>query len=302
MNSAEGPWDGKLDVLGGSIDFAGLRRLVVSHWIQLLAFCMIGGVVGLSLSFAFDRVYEANAVLVEANSSLGAAEGGGLGATAGLAALVGVPTRSGGRLEEAIATLQSRALIEEYIDSNHLLPILFASRWDGRHSAWRHSWISSPPTAWDGYLRLKGLLDVSENSRTGLISVSLKWTDAELAQVWLSGLIGMTNARLRAASIERSEGNIAFLKSKAQDTRAVELRSAFFNLIESEVKNEMVAQGSANYAFRYVDPPATPVRPVFPNRAVFLLLGAVCGVLVGCVWLSLRLKPRADARAKPVAQ
>ena len=302
MSSTEGHWGDNLEIFDGGIDFAGVRRLVVTHWMPLLGFCVLGAIVGLSLSFAFSRVYEADAVLVEANSSLSAAEGGGLGATAGLAALVGVPTRTGGRLQEAIATLQSRALIEAYIDSNHLLPILFASRWDGQRALWRHSWMGGPPTAWDGYLKLKRLLDVSENARTGLISVSLKWTSPELAQAWLTGLIATTNARLRAAAIDRCEGNIAFLNSKAQDTRAVELRSAFFNLIESEVKNEMVAQGSPDYAFRYVDPPAAPVRPVFPNRVIFLLLGSCCGVLLGYVWISWRSKTLTKTRARSAAQ
>ena len=76
-----------------------------------------------------------------------------------------------------------------------------------------------------------------------------------------NGLVGLANELLRTRALEEAQRNIAYLNAQADRTNEVELRRAIFNLIESETKTLMLANGRTEYAFRVVDPAVPPEDP-----------------------------------------
>jgi hypothetical protein len=98
------------------------------------------------------------------------------------------------------------------------------------------------------------------------------------------GLVDVLNADMRGRAIDQSARNIEFLKGQLEATDAVELRTAVFGVMGSEMKNAMIAAVRTEFAFEVIDPPVVPENPVWPNRkllaVVRFFLGGVIGVLI----------------------
>ena len=58
----------------------------------------------------------------------------------GFAMFGGIPLdRQGSSAAESIALLKSRFFIQEFIEQENLLPVLFANRWDAERNEWESS-------------------------------------------------------------------------------------------------------------------------------------------------------------------
>jgi uncharacterized protein involved in exopolysaccharide biosynthesis len=265
------------------------------HWRPILAATILGAALGAGSSFLFKPLYQADAVLIPADD-FGSQINQTLG-LGGVASLIGIAAPASQQTEEALATLKSRALIESYVTQSQLLPVLFPAAWDRAKQAWRSSDPRKVPTAYDGFqLFTAKILNIISDKKTGLITISVKWNDPTLAERWTADLVGRTNSLLRERAIERSNINLAYLNAEVEKTSTVELRSAIYKLIEAEVKKSMIAHGSKDYAFRYVDPMVKPERPIFPNRILFLLGGGFAGFLCGA-FVSYLLTQKGRARS-----
>ena len=95
----------------------------------------------------------------------------GLGSLAAIASLAGfsIPTSQSGITVEAV--LKSRTLREEVIKKLHLLPLLFPDKWDPVKKKWKEE----APTLYDGQRKLKDLISVSTDRKTGVLTLSVEF-------------------------------------------------------------------------------------------------------------------------------
>ena len=245
---------------------------------------LLGAALGVTVGALIHRKYEATTVVAAVEPDEGTGALGSLAARfGGLASLAGVnlPT-NGNKKEEALAVLQSEVLTERYIRENALLPILYASQWDAAAGKWKHTDPDSIPTMWKAnrLFRTK-IRDVNEDKRTGMVSLTIRWTDPKVAAKWANDLVTLTNNYLRAKAIDEAERNISYLNEQAAKTNVIEARRAIYSLLEQELNKEMLARGRAEYALSVVDPAFAPERPASPGMAVLGVVGLLIGVFVG---------------------
>jgi uncharacterized protein involved in exopolysaccharide biosynthesis len=261
---------------------------VVRHKVLLLALASLGGAAGFALSYCFTPLYKANAVLVPSDEILGLTDNGALGGLGGLATLVGVGA-PGSKENEAVETLKSRVLIRSYIEANGIMRILFYKRWDSAAGKWKADRNGRVPTLEDGFRKFdKDILNIVENHKTGLISISVTWEDPVLAKQWTIGLVDAANDRLRTQAVDRSTRTLEYLEKVSATMSITEVKATIYKLIESEIKKQMIAAGGKDYAFRVVDPAVVPERKVFPVRSLFLVLGALVVPAIWSLIISLR--------------
>jgi uncharacterized protein involved in exopolysaccharide biosynthesis len=117
-----------------------------------------------------------------------------------------------------------------------------------------------------------------ENNKTGLVSLSIKWKDPGLAAQWTNGLVKMTNDVLREKAISEAERNIAYLNDEVKKTTVVPVQQAVYSLMETEIKKQMLARGSPNYALKVIDPAITPEIRSSPTTLLWLAGGFVLGL------------------------
>jgi uncharacterized protein involved in exopolysaccharide biosynthesis len=242
-------------------------------------------VVGVVLSLLMKPVYRSEVLLapVQEDSAM-AAVSGMASQLGGLAALAGLALPKQQAQVEALATLKSRALAEEFITERKLMPVLFARKWDEKRGKWKSDRPDKIPTMGDALKMFDARVrEVREDTKTGLVTLRIDWHDRKLAADWANDLVARANQRLRLRAIAEAEQSTEFLNRELAKTRSVEITEAINRLIEAQIKRKMVANVQPQFAFKVIDPavPSDRDKRVKPKRKLMVLAFGFAGVLLG---------------------
>jgi uncharacterized protein involved in exopolysaccharide biosynthesis len=275
-----------------------LRELYFGIRDNLLPFAAIVTVV-LSLSVVWALlsrpVYRSEVSIVSANNDGFMAGLSGLsGQFGGLASLAGISLPKSGNWDQVIAKLRSRHLIETLIKESDLLPQLFPEKWDGPAERWREGPASQPTMGDAVQLLRQRVLQIREDPKTGMVTVRVDWHDPVLAAKWANRLVALADAEMRREAIDDSSQALTALRGELDRAEQVELRSAISRLMESQVKTKMLATIRKEYALHIIDPavPADLDKRVQPTRTVMVVAGGILGVILGMLFVLLRLEWR----------
>jgi capsular polysaccharide biosynthesis protein len=282
----------------GELASAVLRRWWLIALVTLA--CVAGGAV---LAFVPKKQYQA-AVVMSAVSEApggGAGLGGLIGQFGGLASLAGISLSGSGLDKEAIATLRSRTFTMRFIEERNLLPVLFASRWDPERQSWKPRWFGDDPNLADAFQKFdRKIRDVSQDRRSGLVSLTIRWSDPALAAEWANELVERVNVEMRTRAVAESRRNIEYLEKQAAVAQVAAVRDSISRVIENEVRRSMLAAVRNDYAFRVIDPAVALDEDEFvsPNRKLLLAASFGAGVALGLLLaLVLHFRTRAARRA-----
>jgi uncharacterized protein involved in exopolysaccharide biosynthesis len=242
------------------------RRYFISIWAGSF------GLVALYIAITATPIFRAEAVVsaVHDTSMSGKDDSSISSQLGGLANLVGVnltPGEDKGR--EAQAILQSRHLVELFIQRENLVPVLSANS-------------GKPLTLWKAVKEFKdGVLTIREDKRTDLTTISIDWRDPAVAAKWVTKFIAYGNELIRDRALNDSTRNIEYLNKQIEKTNVVEVQRVMYNLIEQETKTLMLANARLEYSFSTVDPAVAPEIKTRPQRSLIVLAGIFLGALVG---------------------
>ena len=277
----------------GALDLAGILSGLIASWRLLTALTIAGAALGLGVAVSMRNVYRAD-VLVTAVVQNGSGGLGGLRSQfGGLATLAGVDIPGGGgRKEESLATLSSPGLVREFIQARNLLPVLFAERWDAATGKWRSG--TKVPTMEDAVKRfIDDVRIVSEDRRSGIITVTVEWFEPALAADWANGLVETANEKLRQQAVEKADRSQKYLLGVLEKTTVTDLRQGIYRLIEEQVNSAMLANVQPEYAFHVVDHAVAPDRKIRPKRAVLTVVAGAVGFVFAFVIIYVRRAQRA---------
>lgn len=202
----------------------------------------------------------------------------------GIGSLVGLSSLGNAFKEEAVATLKSNRIAAQYIQQHNLGPVLFPKRW---HVNTRALGPGGKPISmmWKAVrLFRKRIRSVERDRQTGIITLTVRWTNPKLAAQWANGLVSLTNQYLRSRAINMAEMHISFLQAQLEKTHQISLRQDIYSLMESELEHEMIARGRREYALRVIDPAMVPQKPYTPSLLELFFLGLGCGFLGSGYW------------------
>lgn len=231
------------------------------------------------------RKYESSILVAAVTETPGGPAMGGLRSVVselgGLGALAGLSLGADSRRAETIAVLQSRELTEQYIDSHHLLPVLYPKLWDARLGRWKPLDPEKIPDLWTAneFFRHR-IRSVTESKKSGLVTLTITWTDPRLAADWANGLVKATNDYLRAQAIATADRNIAYLEQQTARTDELGVRQVIYSVLENEIDQAMLARGKEQYALKVLDPAAPPAKPSSPKPVMWSLLALFMGLIL----------------------
>lgn len=285
----------------GVLDLAAI--VWASRWAVLLSIVCCTGIAA-GAAWVVPNKYKAQVLLLpqtqeSTRPNLASTLGSFASQLGGISSLVGLNlTSSSSAKEEALATLQSQALTDEYIRENSLLPILFSNKWDRRLGKWKPERPEDVPTLWKANRYFaKHVRAVEDNGKTGLITLTITWTDPKIAAQWANGLVKLTNDYMRNKAIGESERNIAYLTAQAAKMNVIELKESIYALMEAQIRQEMLARGSEDYALKVIDPAVPPEEPSFPRPLLWMAAGIAVGLVLGIVIAVGRSRLRRHVRA-----
>lgn len=266
---------------GGSLKLTVVMQELWRRKVLILVMSALFALGGAIFSLIVSPRYVSEVVLAPSQNE----SSGGLPASlGGLAGLAGISVSGANQTDEAVATLRSRALLEGLILDNDLLPLLFADEWDADASKWRSGSIEDRPDIRDAVdLFVKRIRSVREDAVSGLVTLEVEWTNAELAMTWANLIVARVNDTLRERDLNESQRRLEYLNSQLTNTNLVELRSAIATLIESEIQTIMIAKSKTEYAFRVIDPAREAKKRSFPKRKLIVILAFFVGGVLGSV-------------------
>ena len=259
-----------------------------------LAFAVAAGAIASFL----PKKYTAVATISPVSNKSGRSEGR-LGSIAsqlgGFASLAGLSLGADDDKAETIAVLQSDILTQQYLEKNDLLPVLYEDKWDAANKRWLVSDPKKIPTVWEAnQFFKKRIRTVVEDRKSGLVTLKIVWTDPVLAARWANDMIKITNEYLRTKAIDESERHIKYLNEQASRTDILQVRTAIYAVLESEIRNVMLARGTEEYALRVIDPAFVPERKTSPSRLQWTAAGFAGGLFLSVLGLCVLhvLRPR----------
>ena len=280
--------------------------LLEGKWIivSLTAFVSIVGVI---YSLSLPNIYESKAMLVPANSSSGIS--GALQSYSGLAGLAGISLPSGGdkgNSAKAIQKINSLSFFENNILTNIYLPDLMAFKsWNSKtntltfddsiYDTNSNTWIrdySYPqqqiPSAQESFEVFKQHLSLSEDTKSGFITLSIKYQSPFIAKQWVELVINEVNAFYRQKDKSESEKAVSYLNQQISTTGLSEIKQVIAQLLQEETKKLTLIEANQYYVFDYIDPPAVMEQKSEPKRALICILSALLGGMLSIVLVLIR--------------
>ncbi|MFO1468940.1 MAG: Wzz/FepE/Etk N-terminal domain-containing protein [Steroidobacteraceae bacterium] len=130
--------------------------------------------------------------------------------------------------DEAVAVLKSRQFTEQFITDRNLLPALYPDPWDPKAAKWRVPADDQPTMATAVKRFQKDVLTITQDKKTGLLTLQIESPDRIAAADWANDLVRRINAWMRARSIASTEAFCVPAKGDGGDAgrRKPESRSA----------------------------------------------------------------------------
>ncbi len=242
---------------------------------------LIFSVVSIIYSLSLSKVYKSEILISLSQGSSSSSVASSLASTL----LGSQDTSLDGSIgkSEALAILESRKFIEEFLKRNDYLPNLFKDDWDRSKGTWKNE---EPPTIFDGYELILGSLDINEERN--LIYISYKSYDKELTSTLLNDLIKTLNDVTREEAISLGIRNLQYLENQASKNKLQSTNLALSSIIEQQIQKNMLANGKKDFAFKIIDPARTPLYPFSPNRKLIVFLGTLLGTFLASIFILLK--------------
>lgn len=283
-------------------DEIDLRELFTALWLSRRLIGIITAtttILALIYALLTPNQYQATAVLAPTQQ-----DGGGLSAAlsqfGGLASLAGINLvdSKGNEVRIAQQVMQSRSFIEQFIKQSGIaVEVMAVKGWDANadrliidsdiYSSTNRQWTRTPPkgraaepSPWELYEVFEEMLSVSEDKKSGFVTVSIEYFSPYLAKQWVDNYILAVNLYLQQRKLRRINKNIQYLEEQIEITSVAEMRQIFFTLIEEQIKSKMLVEASPDYAFITVSEAMVPEEKSQPKRGLIVILAALLGIML----------------------
>ena len=284
--------------LDDEIDFKELFKVLWSGKRLISLVTGLAASTSVAVALSLPNIYTASALLAPAESSGGGLSGlmqqyGGLASLAGVALPGG---EDGSRVQLGMQLMKSRAFIGDFVERRNILPELMAvASWDpgsgdiifdsDDYEAATGTWVRNVdfpkrprPSLLEAHEELLDILSVSEDKKTGYVTVSVDHHSPVVAAQWVNWLVEDVNAAVKAQDVDEAEKSIEYLQQQVANTSLADLQAMFFELIQSQTETVMLAEVRPEYVFKTIDPAVVPEEKSSPSRALICIFGSLFGV------------------------
>ncbi len=276
------------------------RALWAGKWV-IGGTAFVATVIAVLVALMLPNIYRAEALLAPNDQE----RASGLSALAdqygGLASLAGINIGGGSTNKTALSLqiLQSRKFIAEFIERRDILvPLIAARDWNSEtgeltidpdlYDTTAERWVrdarppnTATPSSQEAYRVLSDILFVSEDKKTGFVTLAIEHYSPFIAKQWVDWLVEDINSTVLHQDVADAEQAIAYLNEQISATSLAGLQNVFFRLIEEQTKTVMLAKASPEFVLRTLDPAVAPELKAKPKRSLIAILGLLFGGTVG---------------------
>jgi uncharacterized protein involved in exopolysaccharide biosynthesis len=265
-------------------DEINLRELINVLWAAKKAIILITAIFALgSVAYALSltNYYKSESLLIARSAS----ETQGLSGLGGLAAMAGVNLSSPGESKAAqmIELIKSRKFVKHLMTFDDILPSIMAAKsydiasqellfdknlYDSETKIWKRKPNDNGliiPSYLEVHQKYVGMMSISQDTRTGFISISTEHISPLFAKELLELIIRESNELLRKKDMEESKQGLEYLTSESSTTPFLEIKESINRLIETLLETKMLAQINQDYILIKIEPPFVPEKKIKAN-------------------------------------
>ena len=274
----------------GEIDLRELFSVLWKGKIAILVVTFLGIILSIGYALSLPNIYTAQAIMAPKGD--GSSVSGMAGQLGGLAGLVGMGIGGGdaSKTQIALKTMSSRSFFADYIYEDSLVALMASVGWDPTsgeliidenvYYVQSDIWVRAKPSIQKAYRTFKTRFSISEDNKTGFVTVRVKHYSPITARDWINRMLKAIETSVRERDVSEAEKSIAFLKVESETNSLISLNEVFANLIEEQTKKIVLANASEEYVFQIIDPPVIAELKSEPKRAFIVILGTfLAGVL-----------------------
>ncbi len=276
-------------------------------WI-IISITAFVSIIGLIYSLLLPNIYESKAVLASSDSSSNISRS--LQNYAGLAGLAGISLPSGDNetnSAQAMQKLRSLSFFENNFLPKIFLPDLMALKsWDNMTNTLSYDeniynentkkWVrdfSFPskqiPSAQESLkVFITQHLNISEDKRTGFITIRIKHQSPFVAKKWSELLVNEINVFYREKDKLQAEKAVSFLNKQITMTNLAEVKVAISQLLQEETKKLSLIEANQFYVYEYIDPPAVMEKKSEPSRTSICIFSALLGGMLSILFVIIK--------------
>ena len=268
-------------------------------WI-IIAFTAMFGVAAVLIALSIPNQYKAAVLLSPSDEQ----KGGGLAALANqfgsLASLAGINLggKGGDKTNLALEIFRSKQFLMGFIERHDLrVPLIAGKDWehttdtlilndkdyDSESKKWTRS-VAYPkqviPTYFEAYEAFRERLSFNRDAKSGTVAVAFEFYSPFLAKEWVTLLVKDLNSYMRDQQHRESARSIDYLNKQIENTQVAELRNVFYQLIQEQTKNAMLAEAREEFVFKTIDAAIVPERKSKPMRAIMVIIMTALGGLL----------------------
>tara|TARA_B100001142_G_scaffold325895_1_gene380346 strand:+ start:940 stop:1794 length:855 start_codon:yes stop_codon:yes gene_type:complete len=268
------------------IDFGRIFDTLLAKKALIIKIVSIFAISSIVFSLLLPNKYTARATLASVESqgsSISASMGSQLG---GLASLAGIDLgTSGGDSDAAIEIMQSWFFIEKFLEENNLEEKLTG---DGLFGG------NGQATSFQLYERFIEKISISQDKKTGFITLTLEDRSPNIAKEWLELYVGSINEFMRLRKLEQVSKNMEYLQREISKTSIAEMKEIFFEIIKDQTKNQMLAEATKEYVFITINNSMVPEKKSSPKRAIIVIIATFLGFIFATYYILIIDKARQD--------
>lgn len=297
---------------GAGEDEIDLRELFAALWHGkwwIVASTVVGAVIAVMVAISLPNIYRSEALLAPSAEQ----QGGGLAAMAaqfgGLASLAGVNLSGGGGPDKtaiAVEIGKSRQFLSHFIRQHQLeVPLMAVAKVDKAtgelvidedvYDVASKQWVrevppgkSVEPTDWELVKAFRNVASISQDAKSGLVTVAVEYYSPESAKQWVDWLVADLNETMKSRDQADATRNISYLKAQLEKTPVADMQKVFYQLIEDQTKTLMLTEVNQEYVFKTLDPAVIAEEKAKPQRALIAVLGTLLGGMLGVMIVLVR--------------
>ena len=278
------------------IDLKELWATVMKYKREIVKFSAVVTLLALVYALSIPNSYKSHTLLAPQEQSKPSL-GGGLAALAGMAGV----SLGGGSIDavtslEAIlkdysfnkAVIEKHGLVERISSSGQEKNMVFAFGFGGIY--WLFNGgndadedISKDEKIFTAYQALQGLLSISSDKKTGMITLSATTLDRFLAKDLVEIYLKELTAHLKQMEIKEVLKKIKFYKQELSATSDIQLKTQISNLLSSLVQKRVLSSSNEFYVVSQMIAPrvAHVKEKTKPKRSLILILAVIMSLMIG---------------------
>jgi uncharacterized protein involved in exopolysaccharide biosynthesis len=284
-------------------DEIDLRELFNVIWEGKKLIILITSVVAICsivYSLTLPNYYSSGSILITRDSQ----NSGALSQYSGLASLAGVNLPSSGDTSvfEVMEIIKSREFVKHLVTFENVLPSIMAAKsydaasqelyfdpeiYDAKTKAWTREPSKNKGTK-PSYLEahkayLNNMLSISQDKKTGLVSIKIEHISPIFAKDFLALVIKEANVLNQEIDIDSSSKALNYLKKELSKTSLVEIKKSINQLIEAQLETQMMANIHDEYSLISLEPPFIPEEKSRPGRTIIVILATMLGGMLSVI-------------------